>query len=217
MFPKSLMTAAVACVLLSPGAAAAANAPAAAKVSAQESAAGQGPDSSAVAKKLADRTPSVRRKAAEELARLAATEHRRLVEGYRVQEKDAGVRAALDWALYRMGRNESLFPLVAELGAKKYPEQIVGYLKQLETPSPLYVFLNRVNGNAKIRLLEVLAVVGDAETLEVVRPLAESLDPGISDAARFAEREINIRVSERPVVEPKRERKVGSADREEPK
>jgi hypothetical protein len=158
----------------------------------------------------------VRRRAAEELARLAATEHRRLVEGYRVQEKDSGVRAALDWALYRMGRNESLFPLVAELGSKKYPEQVVGYLKQLETPDPLYVFMNRVNGNTKIRLLEVLAAVGDAGTLGVVKPFTESLDPGISDAAEFAEREINNRLAERPSVEPKRERKVGSAGREEP-
>ena len=43
------------------------------------------PDSSAVARRLSSRNAFERREAAEELARLAATEHRRLVEGYRVQ------------------------------------------------------------------------------------------------------------------------------------
>jgi hypothetical protein len=210
--PMSLMRSTVAALLLSVSA----TALGVTKGAAQENGPSSRPDSAVVARKLADRAPSVRRRAAEELARLAATEHRRLAEGYRVQEKDASVRAALAWALYRMGRDESLYPLVAELGSKKYPEQVVGYLKQLETPAPLYVFLNRVNGNTKIRLLEVLAAVGDAGTLDVVRPFTESLDPGIADAAKFAEREINIRISERPAVEPKRERKVGAADREEP-
>jgi len=170
-------------------------------------------DSSAVARKLSSRVPTERRAAAEELARLAAPEHRRLAEGYRVQEKDARVKLALDWALYRMGKNESLFPLVRALDEKKEAEQAVGYLKQLEGPAPLYVFLTRVNGNTQIRLLEVLASVGDRDTLERLKPFTESLDPGIADAAKFAEREINIRLEETPAAEPKRRRKVGqSAD-----
>jgi HEAT repeat protein len=175
----------------------------------QGTAASLQPDSAAVARRLADRSPFVRRQAAEELARLAAVEHRRLVEGYRVQEKDARARTALDWALYRMGRNESLFPLVDSLDSKKLGEQVVGYLKQLETPDPLYVFLSRINGNKRIRLLEVLAGIGDEETLTRIKPFAASLDPGISDAAKFAEREITIRLGERTTVEPARERKVG--------
>jgi hypothetical protein len=190
-------------------------APASAPRGAQD-AAGLMPDSAAVARRLSDRSPRVRRGAAEELARLAAVEHRRLAEGYRAQEGDAAVRAALDWALYRMGRNESLFLLVAELDSKKHSEQVVAYLRQLETPVPLYVFLDRVNGNRKIRLLEVLAAVGDAGTLEKIKPFAASLDPGIADAAKFAQREISIRLEEAPRVEPKRERKVGSTGELEP-
>ena len=157
------------------------------------------------------RLESLRATAAEELARLASVEHRRLVEGYRVQEKDERVKLALDWALYRMGKNESLFPLVRALGEKKQAEQTVAYLKQLEGPAPLYVFLTRVNGNTQIRLLEVLAAVGDRDTLERIKPFTESLDPGIADAAKFAEREIQIRVEETPAVEPRRRRKVGEA------
>lgn len=175
---------------------------------AQDSASAMRPDSAAVARRLADRSPFVRRQAAEELARLVAVEHRRLVEGYRVQEKDDRAKAALDWALYRMGRGESLFPLVDALDSKKLAEQVVSYLRQLETPDPLYVFLERVNGNTRIRLLEVLAGVGDEGTLERIKPFTASLDPGISDAAKFAEREITIRLEDRPSVEPRRERKV---------
>ena len=172
--------------------------------------------SSAVALKLSSPYASVRREAAEELARLAVAEHRRLVEGYWVQEKDARVRLALAWALYRMGKNESLFALVRALDEKKLAEQSVGYLKQLEAPDPLYVFLGHVNGNTQIRLLEALAAVGDRATLERIRPFTESTDPGIADAAKFAEREINIRLEETPKVEPKRPRKVGNEGETEP-
>ena len=168
-------------------------------------------DSATVARKLSSQNPLERRAAAEEVARLAAVEHRRLVEGYRAQEKDSRARLAMDWALYRVGKNESLFPLVRALDEKKLAEQSVAYLKQLEGPEPLYIFLDHVNGNTEIRLLEVLAAVGDRTTLERVRPFTESLDPGIADAAKFAEREINIRLEETPKVEPKRPRTAVSA------
>ena len=169
----------------------------------------QGADSSTVARKLSSRIASERRAAAEELARLAAIEHLRLVEGYRVQEKDERVKLALDWALYRMGRGETLFELVGALDEKGRAEQSVAYLKQLEGPEPLYVFLGRVNGRTQARLLEVLAAVGDRGTLAKIEPYTQSLDPLIADAAKFAEREIQIRVEETPAVESKRERKVG--------
>lgn len=190
----------------------AAHAPAAA----QDDPAAPAVDSAAVARKLSSRNVFERRAGAEELARRASVEHRRLAEGYRVQEKDDRVKLALDWALYRMGKNESLFPLVRALDEKKQAEQAVGYLKQLEGPDPLYVFLTRVNGNTQIRLLEVLASVGDRNTLEKIQPFTESLDPGIADAAKFAEREINIRLEETPAAEPKRQRKVGSVDESQP-
>jgi hypothetical protein len=173
-------------------------------------------DSATVARRLSSQLPAERREAAEELARLAAVEHRRLVEGYRAQEKDARVRLALDWALYRMGKGESLFAVVRALDEKKLAEQSVGYLKQLEGPEPLYVFLEHVNGNTLIRLLEVLAAIGDRATLERIKPYTQSLDPGIADAARFAEREIGIRLQEQPTVEPKRPRKVGNQSETEP-
>lgn len=44
---------------------------------------------------LTARDPLVRRQAAEELARIASPNNRRLVEGYRVQEKDKGCKLRL--------------------------------------------------------------------------------------------------------------------------
>ena len=169
-------------------------------------------DSGAVARRLSSRVAAERLGAAEELARIASPEYRRLADGYRVQERDARVRLALEWALYRMGRHESLFALVADLDDRKRAEQAVGYLKQLESPAPLYVFLERVNGQTTIRLLEVLAHLGDRDTLERLRPFTASLDPLISEAAKFAEREITIRLEETPAAEPKRDRKVGQPE-----
>ena len=171
-------------------------------------------DSAPVIKRLSSRNAAQRREAAEELARAAAPEYRRLLEGYRVQEGDARVRVAMDWALYRMGKNEALFQVVYALDSKQV-EQAVGYLKEIEGPEPLYKFLTRVNGKTQIRLLEVLARSGDAGTLEQIKPYTESLDPGIADAAKFAEREIKLRLEE-PPAEPKRQRRTGTASESEP-
>lgn len=175
-----------------------------------------GRSSAEVSKLLSSRNPSQRREAAEELARASAVEHRLLVEGYRVQEKDARVRLALDWALYRMGKTQALFPVVGELDTSR-AEQAVQYLGGLDEPKPLYPFLGRVNGREQARLLEVLARVGDAETLERIKPFYNSPDPTIADAARFAEREITIRLEETPAPEPKRPRQSGRRDEDEPR
>ncbi len=172
-------------------------------------------DASLMAKRLSSRNPLERRAAAEEIARLSAVEQRRLVEGYRWQERDARVRVAMDWALYRTGKNDALFNLVRALETKQ-SEQSLGYLAQMEGPEPLYVFLPRVNGNTQIRLLEILARIGNLETLEMIKPLTASLDPGIADAAKFAEREINIRLEDAPAVAPKRARQVGSGEESQP-
>ncbi|HYY43199.1 MAG TPA: hypothetical protein VE775_10745 [Pyrinomonadaceae bacterium] len=50
----------------------------------------------AATRRLASNDPLARQQAAEELAQLAAAGERRLVEGYRLQEKNTRVRLALD-------------------------------------------------------------------------------------------------------------------------
>jgi hypothetical protein len=150
-------------------------------------------ETSVLVRQLTDRDALVRQRAAEELARRADTRQRKLVEGYRMQEKHPRVRLALDWALYRMGKPDTLYTVVRDLDSTRY-NQSEAYLAELETPEPLHAMLPRVNGNTQIKLLETLARAGNADTLEIVRPYTESPDPRIADAARFATREITRRL-----------------------
>ncbi|HEV7377661.1 MAG TPA: hypothetical protein VGN95_23300 [Pyrinomonadaceae bacterium] len=163
------------------------------------------------AKQLSSRDPLVRQHAAEELARLEAADQRRLIEGYRLQEKNTRVKLALDWALYRTGKNDALYTVVRALDTSR-SEQAVSYLNTLENPEPLYFFLERMNGNTQIKLLDVFARIGNAETLERMKPYSESPDPKIAQAAQQASREIEQRLGQTPANSTTRPRQVGTGE-----
>ena len=149
------------------------------------------------AKGLGSTDPLVRQKSAEALAKLAATDQRKLVEGYQLQEKNKEVLLALDWALYRMGKAEALYRVVDDLDSGRQ-QQAVGYLSELESPDVLYPFLKRTNNAPRINagLLKTLARIGDAQTLELVAPFRESHQPYVAEAAETAHDEIEKRLSE---------------------
>lgn len=163
------------------------------------------------AKELSSRDPLARQRAAEELAGFGATDHRRLVEGYRLQEKNTRVKLALDWALYRMGKTDALFTVVRALDSSR-SNQAQRYLDKLEVAEPLYFFLERMNGNTQVKLLEVLAKIGDADTIERIKPYSESLDPMIVDAAKDALREIEHRIGQMPSNTTTRPRQVAPGE-----
>ena len=149
------------------------------------------------AKQLGSTDPLVRQRSAEALARLAANDQRKLVEGYQLQEKNKEVRLALEWALYRMGRSEMLFHIVDELDSGRQ-EQAIGYLSELESPDELYPFLKRNNNAPRINagLLKALARIGDAQTLELIKPFRDSHQPYVAEAAEIAHDEIEKRLGE---------------------
>lgn len=149
------------------------------------------------AKQLGSSDPLLRQRSAEALARLAATDQRKLVEGYQLQEKNKEVRLALDWALYRMGKAEALYSVVDDLDSGRQ-EQAVGYLSELESPDLLYPFLKRTTNAPRINagLLKTLARIGDAQTLELIKPFLESHQPYVAEAAEVAHDEIEKRLSE---------------------
>jgi HEAT repeat protein len=149
------------------------------------------------AKQLGSTDALVRQRSAEALARLAATDQRKLVEGYQLQEKNKEVRLALDWALYRMGRGEALYRIVGELDSGRQ-EQAISYLSELESPDLLYPFLKRTNNAPRINagLLKALAHIGDAQTLELVKPFRESHQLYVAEAAESAYDEIERRLGE---------------------
>jgi hypothetical protein len=148
-------------------------------------------------KQLGSADANVRRRSAEALARLVATDQRKLVEGYQLQESNKEVRLALDWALYRMGRAASLFRIVDELDSGRQ-EQAIGYLSELESPDVLYPFLKRTNNAPRINagLLKALARIGDAQTLELIKPFRESHQQYVAEAAETAHDEIEKRLAE---------------------
>ena len=161
----------------------------------------------ATQKQLASRDPLLRQRAAEELAQLADPANRKLLEGYRLQEKNVRVRLALDWALYRIGKTETLFTIVRALESPR-ADQSSAYLSTLERPDPLYIFLERLNGNTQVKILEVLAKIGDAATLDKLKVHSESPDPRIAEAAGLAAREIEARLGQTPVNMSTRPRQV---------
>ena len=163
------------------------------------------------AKQLGSADSNVRRRSAEALAQLAATDQRKLVEGYQLQEKNKEVRLALDWALYRMGREEMLYRVVDELDSGRQG-QAIGYLAELESPDLLYPFLKRTTNAPRINagLLKALARIGDAQTLELVKPFRDSHQPYVAEAAETAHDEIEKRLGETTTSETRtRPRSVG--------
>ena len=149
------------------------------------------------AKQLGSLDANVRRRSAEALARLAAIDQRKLVEGYHVQENNKEVRLALDWALYRMGRSEALFRIVRELDSGRQ-DQAIGYLTELDSPDLLYPFLQKQNNPPRVNegLLKALARTGDAQALDLIKPFRESVQPYVAEAAENAHDEIEKRLAE---------------------
>lgn len=164
------------------------------------------------AKQLSSPDANVRQRSAEALARLAATDQRKLVEGYQIQEKNREVRLALDWALYRMGRPEALYRIVHELDSSRQ-DQAIGYLAELESPELLYPFLKKENNPPRVNagLLKALARIGDAQTLDLIKPFRESHQPYVAEAAEIAHDEIEKRLGEPATTTRARPRMVEKA------
>ena len=154
-------------------------------------------DASEFAKQLGSLDANVRRRSAEALARLAAVDQRKLVEGYHVQEQNKEVRLALDWALYRMGRAAALYRIVDELDSGRQ-EQAIGYLSELESPNLLYPFLERKTNAPRTNagLLKALARIGDAQSLDLIKPFRDSHQQYVAEAAEIAHDEIEKRLAE---------------------
>jgi len=165
--------------------------------------------SAQIARRLSNKNPDVRQKAAEDLARLVALDQKKLVEGYLLEEKDKRVKLALNWAVYRMGKSSALYEIVRDLDSGRR-DQAIGYLAQLERPDPLYVFLSQEKKHPKIvtGVIEVLGRTGDNESLQQIKPLADSGDPRIADAARASSVSIQQRLNEPATVTKTRPRTI---------
>jgi HEAT repeat protein len=150
-----------------------------------------------ISTRLGSKDPLVRQRAAEALAKLAAVDQKKLIEGYRLQEKDRKVRLALDWALYRIGKSNALYQIVLELDSSRH-DQAVSYLGQLDSPVPLHSLLKRDDNQPKITvgIIEALGQIGDNESLELIKAYRDSFFPGVSGAAERATDQIEKRLAQ---------------------
>src|SRR5262249_19453604 len=88
------------------------------------------------ARQLSSSDAATRQAGAEALAKIVALDQKKLCEGYFLQEKDKRVRLALNWALYRMGKSQTLYQIVWDLESSRH-DQAADYLAQLEGPDAL--------------------------------------------------------------------------------
>jgi len=169
--------------------------------------------SAGYAKQLSSSDPTVRQAGAEGLARLVDVKQRKLLEGYLLQEKDKRVRLAIQWALYRVGKSELLFQMVRDFDSSRH-DQAVGYLSQLESSEPLYVFLKQEDAHPKILagLLEVLGRTGDKDTLQQIQPFQDHFEPKVAEAAKHATVLIEERLGESQPVTKTRPRTTSKPD-----
>jgi len=168
-------------------------------------------DTAELGRQLGNADALMRQRAAEALAHLAATDQKKLLEGYYLQEKNKTVRLALEWALYRVGKEETLFRIVSDLDSSRR-EQALGYLSQLDSPDALFPFLERKDNRPKVTvgIIEVLGRAGNAATREKLEPFRDSFAPGVAAAAEKAIDEIDARGTQAGPAKPTRPRTVGN-------
>jgi HEAT repeat protein len=170
-------------------------------------------DTAELGRQLGSPDPLLRQRAAEALAQLAATDQRKLIEGYYLQEKNKSVRLALEWASYRIGKQDALYRIVRDLDSSRHDQAVV-YLAQLDTPDLLYPYLEREKNKPKVLagILEALGKTGNSETKQKIEPFRDSLQEGVAAAAEQAIDQIEARASQGDVTKPGRPRTVNKSN-----
>jgi HEAT repeat protein len=170
-------------------------------------------DTNELGRQLGNPDPLVRQRAAEAIAQLAATDQRKVIEGYYLQEKNKDVRLALEWASYRIGKQDALYRIVSDLDSSRH-DQAVGYLAQLDSPDLLYPYLDREKNKPKILagILDALGKSGNSETRQKIEPFRDSLQEGVAAAAERAIDQIDARASQADATKPGRPRIVSKPD-----
>jgi hypothetical protein len=106
-----------------------------------------------------------------------------------------------------MGKSEALFAIVKDLDSGRQA-QAIGYLTQLESPEPLYVFTGQSKPEIQIGLMEVFARIGNEETLGVVKNYLDAPYPLVAKSAKLAEEQITLRLNRPPASEKSRPRRA---------
>ena len=137
--------------------------------------------------RLGDRDPYLRRAAAEGLGRAGDTSEVAALEIAAGNDQSAMARAAMAFALQKLGRNY-VTRLVDFMGSEKMVPQIEAYLLELGPPiaRELPARLQEPDPAMRARVADVLGAIGDPSVLPALQKAAEDRDRDAADAAKRA-------------------------------
>jgi HEAT repeat protein len=137
--------------------------------------------------RLADKDPFLRRAAAEGLARTGDSSEVSTLEIGAGNDGAETVRAAMAFALQKLGRNY-IPRLVESMNSDKMASQIAGYLFELgpSVAATLLPHLQDPSPAIRGNVATVLGVIGGDATLPALQPLTEDKDRGVAQAATRA-------------------------------
>jgi HEAT repeat protein len=140
--------------------------------------------------RLADKDPFLRRAAAEGLGRTGDTSELPALEIGAGNDVSEMVRAAMAFALQKLGRNY-VPRLVESLDSPKTAPQVAEYFLELGTAvaAPLLSHLQDPSPQIRANVAAVLGGIGDASTIASLQPLTQDRDREVAQvAARAIER-----------------------------
>lgn len=146
---------------------------------------------------LAHQDADRRQYAAEGLARIGEARHRDQVSRILNSERDRDARLAMYWALYRLGSSSDLQEVVRRLDSNQ-SEQARGYLLECDNPADLHPYVRSSNKTVRRSVIEILGRVGDAATVDELKPVVQTSGSGTADVAVVAVKRIEWRLSGRP-------------------
>lgn len=137
--------------------------------------------------RLADRDPFLRRAAAEGLARTGDTSELPALEIGAGNDTSEMVRAAMAFALQKLGRNY-IPRLVESLDSPKTAPQVAEYLLELGSAAaaPLVSHLQDPSPQIRANVAAVLGAIGDSATIDALQPLTRDKDRDVAQAATRA-------------------------------
>ena len=137
--------------------------------------------------RLADKDPFLRRAAAEGLGRAHDSSELSALEIGAGNDASEMVRAAMAFALQKLGRNY-IPRLVESLDSDKMAPQVADYLLELGPSFALALVPHLQDPSPAIRanVATVLGALGDATTVTALQPLTGDKDRGVAQAATRA-------------------------------
>ena len=149
--------------------------------------------------RLADKDPFLRRAAAEGLGRSGDSSEVAALEIGAGNDGAESVRAAMAFALQKLGRNY-IPRLVESMNSEKMAPQIAGYLIELgpSVAATLLPHLQDPSPAIRGNVATALGAIGDQSTVAVLQPLTEDKDRAVAQAATRAIERLKARQGSKP-------------------